>query len=218
MCGIAGFRGTKGLSESGAARGYGGWVSERGGTGVAEGSGVIYNPNSFMLMRLLMRCFFFTFVGLSLSSCVSPKFERAWRGAAGEPVVQKWEGVWKSEQHGAGGRLRALTGVPKGGHIGVPKGGHIGVPKGGHIGVPKVGHLDVFFEARWHGFTTAYPVVLNVEKKRGLFLISGEHDLKSCIGGGPYSYSGTMTGDLFFARYSSRYDSGTFSMKPAVGK
>ena len=141
-----------------------------------------------------MRCLLLILVGLCFSSCVSPKFERAWKNAASEPVVQKWEGVWESEKHGAKGRLRALTGVP------------------------KEGHVDVFFEAGWHGFTTAYPVVLDSEKKQGTFLISGQHDLKSFIGGGLYTYSGTMTADLFFARYSSRYDAGTFTMRPVEVK
>lgn len=141
-----------------------------------------------------MRCLLLILVGLSLSSCVSPKFERAWKSAASEPVHQKWEGVWESEQHGAKGRLRALTGVP------------------------KEGRVDVYFEAGWHGFTTAYPVVLGSEKKRGSFLIGGQHDLKSWVGGGLYTYSGTMTEDLFFARYSSRYDTGTFKLRPVPGK
>ena len=145
-------------------------------------------------MRLPIRHLLFIAVGLVLSGCVSPSFERAWKKPSGESPTQKWAGSWESERHGAKGRLRAVTGAPKDGRV------------------------DVFFEAGWHGFTTAYPVLLASENKGGTFLISGQHDLKSFIGGGVYTYSGTMTGDLFFTRYQSKYDTGTFTLKPVSVK
>lgn len=129
------------------------------------------------------------FLGLCLGGCVSPKFERAWKKAEAEGSNQRWTGQWRSDQHSAHGRLRAVSSEP------------------------KDGNCDVFFEAGWHGFTTAYPVVLNAEKKGGVLFLSGQHDLKSWVGGGIYTYSGTISGNIFSTKYASKYDTGTFTLE-----
>jgi len=147
-------------------------------------------------MCLQVRYFILIFLGWGLSSCISPKFEKAWKRAeaqnaqdATQRSTQRWQGRWHSEKHGAGGRLRAVSEAP------------------------KSGQCEVFFEAGWHGFTTAYPVALRAETKEKRLFLSGQHDLKSCFGGGVYTYSGTMDGSVFSTRYSSSYDAGTFTLE-----
>lgn len=130
-------------------------------------------------------------VACLLASCVSPKFERAWKGAAqGGGAGQRWEGRWQSERSTHGGRLRAV------------------------LREPVNGKMEAFFEAGWHGFTTAYPVELVAVRRRKKYELTGEHRLRSCIGGGTYHYSGTMEPGRFFTNYTSDYDTGSFSLTP----
>ena len=126
------------------------------------------------------------------TGCTSFRFNRAWRGAGqGQPAgAERWEGHWDSDRHGNGGRLRAVV-------------------------TPGQSKDDVhaFFEARWHGFTTAYEVPMRVERPRkGEPVLRGEHDLKSLFGGGKYFYKGTLNNEDFRARYESAYDTGTFEL------
>lgn len=143
-------------------------------------------------MRFQMRSLILGVLGVFLSGCVSLKFERAWRRAEDDGSTQRWTGHWQSERHQARGRLRAVSREP------------------------RDGKCEVFFEAGWHGFTTAYPVVLNAEQKSGVLLLSGQHDLKSWVGGGTYTYSGAISGGVFSTRYASKYDSGTFTLAPVA--
>jgi hypothetical protein len=78
--------------------------------------------------------------------------------------------------------------------------------------------MAVFFEAGWHGFTTAYPVELQASQKGGVVLVTGEHDLKSWVGGGTYTYSGKIQGNVFTTSYASKYDTGTFSLETVSEK
>lgn len=155
----------------------------------------------FLLMALM---------GTLLVGCVSPKFRAAWRKAGETPsgeAGRRWVGRWESHKHGVGGPLRAVLTPPS---------------PADPSGSDGSGELKAFFEAGWHGFTTAYPVVLRAEvqkhqgssKEQGqIFTISGQHDLDSWVGGGLYHYSGTMGPDHFQASYQSKYDTGTFSLK-----
>ena len=126
-------------------------------------------------------------LGLSLASCVSPKFERAWK----DSPQQRWTGQWYSEKHHAGGRLRAV------------------------LSSPTAGKMDAFFEARWQGFTTAYPVTLDAQKQGAGFQIAGQKELKSFVGGGLYTYKGSLLPSKFEAQYGARNDAGTFQLTPA---
>ena len=60
----------------------------------------------------------------------------------------------------------------------------------------------------------AYPVVLSASRKGKAYQLSGEHNLKSCVGGGVYSYTGSLQADQFSANYHSKYDTGTFLLTP----
>jgi len=123
-------------------------------------------------------------LGLGLVSCVSPKFERAWK----DSPKQRWTGQWYSEKHHVGGRLRAV------------------------LSSPEAGKMDAFFEARWHGFTTAYPVTLDAKKQGTGFQIAGQKELKSWVGGGLYTYKGSLLPSEFEAQYGARNDAGTFQL------
>jgi hypothetical protein len=157
-------------------------------------------------------------VAVALPGCVSPKFERAWKSAAdsgssratglpdtagtpqlsGQPARQpslptRWQGRWHSDRRDSGGRLRAVV-QP--------------------LGDEKA---EIFFEAGWHGFTTAYPVALSARRQGKAYQLAGEHNLKSFVGGGVYSYTGSIQADQFSANYHSKYDTGTFVLTPAPG-
>jgi len=168
----------------------------------------VMRPVVFPILPLL--------VAVVLPGCVSPKFERAWRGASPQScpggteapdaaviprargqaakessLPTRWEGRWHSDKHNAGGRLRAV------------------------VQPPVAGRAEIFFEAGWHGFTTAYPVSLVAERKGKSWQLSGEHNLRSCVGGGVYHYTGTIRADQFSANYQSKYDTGTFLLSPS---
>ncbi len=130
--------------------------------------------------------FFLGALALGLVSCVSPKFERAWKASP----EQRWSGRWYSEKHHAGGRLRAV------------------------LSHPEQGGMDAFFEAHWHGFTTAYPVKLEAYKQGAGYRLEGQKELKSCVGGGLYQYKGTLFPGKFSARYSAASDFGNFQLTP----
>jgi hypothetical protein len=153
-------------------------------------------------------------VAVLLPGCVSPKFERAWKEAANHTgtaapatltdgasrsasrkapqisVPTRWQGRWHSDKRDGGGRLRAV------------------------VKPPVDGRAEIFFEAGWHGFTTAYPVSLSATRKGKVYELSGEHHLRSFVGGGVYHYSGTLGAEALSARYRSDYDRGTFELSP----
>ena len=153
-----------------------------------------------------------------LPSCVSPKFERAWKTAAapgasataGAPdnaeaprlrgpltkpplLPTRWQGRWHSERRDSGGRLRAV------------------------VQPLRDGQAAIFFEAGWHGFTTAYPVSLSARRHGMVYQLTGEHNLESLVGGGIYRYTGSIQADRFSVNYHSKYDTGTFLLTPVPG-
>jgi hypothetical protein len=152
-------------------------------------------------------------LAILLPACVSPKFERAWRNAgkqdasapplasrapqaAGKttarvPVPARWEGRWHSDRRDGGGKLRAV------------------------VQQPVDGRVEIFFEAGWHGFTTAYPVSLAAKQNGKGYELSGEHNLRSFVGGGVYHYTGVLGAKALSANYQSDYDRGTFELSPS---
>jgi hypothetical protein len=125
--------------------------------------------------------------------CFSPGFNRAWRDAdAGSGGGTRWEGRWESQRPGTGGRLRAV------------------------VRSEAEGHVRTYFEAHWKCFVGAYEVSLKANKAANQTFLSGEHDLKSCVGGGLYTYRGTLSSGELRAEYHSHHDSGVFVLKPAA--
>lgn len=128
-------------------------------------------------------------IGLLLGGCCSPRFAREWRAASGDPA-RRWQGRWESQRPGVGGRLRAV------------------------VSEQADGHVRTYFEARWKCFVSAYPVSLEAKTIRGVTHLRGSHFLKSCVGGGNYTYRGTLKPDAFRAEYESHHDSGVFLLEP----
>lgn len=125
--------------------------------------------------------------------CFSLGFNRAWRNAESESGGGTcWEGRWESQRPGTGGRLRAV------------------------VRPEADGHVRTYFEAHWKCFVGAYEVSLDAKKGTNQTLLSGEHDLKSCVGGGLYTYRGTLSAEELRAEYHSHHDSGVFVLKPAA--
>lgn len=67
------------------------------------------------------------------------------------------------------------------------------------------------FHAEWWIFKSGYTAVFPVERKGNVWHFRGEHHLKG-IGGGKYTYVGTVTPERFSAVYDAAYDTGTFEM------
>lgn len=134
-------------------------------------------------------------VAVASTGCTSFRFKKAWREAE---ASERWEGSWKSALRGNGGALRAIVKSPQ--------------------QEERKQVLDVFFEAHWHGFVTAYPVSLKQEiprRKDQPRAVRGEHDLKSFPGGGVYHYTGDLSAGEFKVEYRSAYDTGEFVLHPA---
>jgi hypothetical protein len=130
----------------------------------------------------------------AVTGCTSFRFQKAWREAQ---ESERWQGNWKSARRGNGGALRAV------------------------VKTEPAAELDVYFEAHWHGFVTAYRVPLHQQttrKKTELRAVAGQHDLKACLGGGTYTYSGTLSNREFKVHYQSAYDTGDFVLVPAPAK
>ncbi|MEY2599637.1 MAG: hypothetical protein RLZZ142_1896 [Verrucomicrobiota bacterium] len=123
-----------------------------------------------------------------MTGCCSPAFHRAWKAS---DRAERWEGRWESDRPGTGGRLRAV------------------------VHPEPDGHVKAYFEARWKCFVSAYEVVLEARRGKGGTLLSGEHLLQSCVGGGLYRYQGLLTEHELKARYESHHDKGVFRLEPS---
>ncbi len=134
-------------------------------------------------------------VAVAATGCTSFRFNKAWREA---DASERWQGNWNSAVRGNGGALRAIVKNP-------PR------EEGKQV-------LDIFFEAHWHGFVTAYQVPLNQgipRRKSQPRAVRGQHDLKACLGGGMYRYTGELSDREFKVQYRSAYDTGEFVLHPA---
>ena len=143
-------------------------------------------------MKTVTHCIALVLVWGFFAGCTSFRFKKAWKEAESS---QRWEGEWKSAKSSHGGRLRAVVETP-----------------------PTQSETDAFFEAHWHGFVTAYKVSLHRQARRKMDSadrLNGQHNLRSCVGGGTYRYDGTLTEKEFKVHYESSYDTGDFVLKPA---
>ena len=120
-------------------------------------------------------------------------FGRDWRAASQARVIHdgmegRWRGRWDSDSNQHGGKLRCLI----------------------------ERQADEKYAARFHAkykgiFSFHYTALLEARREGNDFRFSGEADLGK-LAGGVYSYEGEVSGTNFFARYSSKYDRGTFRM------
>ena len=148
-------------------------------------------------------------VSFLATGCVSPSFRRVWREAKpAEGSVEiggvaqsenglrrspeRWEGRWESYVNGHQGSLRAV------------------------LWTESQGRVRASFEAGWKWFVSAFDVSLEASRRRKRVWLQGEHDLKSCVGGGLYSYRGTVEGDVLWTEYRSARDHGFFELRRVV--
>jgi hypothetical protein len=149
----------------------------------------------------LMRCGKHLLAGLllalSLTSCATPSFHRAWKAAAShdaaaDPVAGRWEGTWKSDVNGHHGKLACITAAPS---------------------RPGEDHA-FFYRATWMrvlsgSYRARHRVVRQPD---GHFTFSGRHQMPAWAGG-EYEYEGHIRGDVFTARYRCSMDRGTYEMR-----
>jgi hypothetical protein len=130
-------------------------------------------------------------VGLAFSApgCVSPSFRKAWQSADASMSAQRWEGRWESYVNGHQGPLRAVLSPGEGERV------------------------RAQFEAGWKCFVSVFDVSLEVRRRGKTVRLTGEHDLKSCVGGGVYHYRGEVKGDVLWTEYRSARDHGFFELR-----
>jgi hypothetical protein len=75
------------------------------------------------------------------------------------------------------------------------------------------GALQARFEAGWQCFVSTFEVELEARRSRQRVDLAGNQNLRSCVGGGLYTYRGAIEGDVFRAEYRSRSDHGLFEMR-----
>lgn len=143
----------------------------------------------------MTRLFFLLCLTAWLSSC-SLGFKREWKAALKAApkhgIEGAWQGTWNSESSGHHGRLRSVIGPAKN-------------PEGDHT---------VHYHATWAGFLSgAYRTDHRVkkQKQKDRWEFEGQHKMPNWAGG-LYTYSGTVKGDVFSARYKCALDEGTFDM------
>lgn len=104
-------------------------------------------------------------------------------------MTGRWEGGWLSKKNGHRGKLRCVM-----------------TPAGDDR------YRAHFHATYWKIFRYRYPVELKVETSAGVARFSGSARL-GALAGGEYHYEGEARGGVFEARYRSKYDHGTFTMK-----
>ncbi len=118
-------------------------------------------------------------------------FQRDWQAAAksrSAGIEGRWRGRWESDSNRHGGALRCL------------------------VESRPDGKYDARFHAIYKKFLSFhYTALLDVRGEGDEFRFAGQADLGK-LAGGTYSYEGEVSGTNFFARYSSKYDRGTFKM------
>jgi len=140
------------------------------------------------------------FLALSLVSCGSVRFERAWERASEpvtaaateqEPLRERWEGEWRSEWNGHSGGLRCL------------------------MWRVNEQHLHAWFLSTYARILSfEHDTLFHLEPSaEGGFTLSGSQDLGSLVGG-VYTYSGSVDANSFRATYKAENgDHGVFEMK-----
>ncbi len=148
-----------------------------------------------MNRRSVSRLVLAVLIGLC-SACTS--FEGRWKNAADSRTATRWEGRWLSEKHvtaggrPAQGRLRAV------------------------LEPAAEQKITAHFRANWMVFASSYTMTLEPApagpRRTNVREFRGEHDLAKVFGG-TYRYTARLADDHLTARYTSRYDDGTFELQ-----
>lgn len=121
-------------------------------------------------------------------------FNRDWRNFEAEhdePVAGLWKGTWLSHANGHHGGLRCIM-----------------TPRSDSI-------YDAHYRASYRKILRfEYTVPMRVRSQAGGYSFTGDADL-GAMAGGLYTYSGSITGHTFRAKYSSKLDWGVFDMERA---
>lgn len=152
-------------------------------------------PNSLRSSLNLTRLLLPAVLGLLLSSCSGPAFNRAWKQAQHQPpadaVCGQWTGTWKSDFNGHHGKLQCVVTPPA----------KPGQPHG------------FFYRATWMRILSgAYRAEHTVKPAgKAAWTLSGSHEMPSWAGG-LYTYEGKLTPETFTARYECEIDHGTYAL------
>lgn len=142
-----------------------------------------------------IRLLFAALIGLSLPSCTSPGFQRAWKQAAtlpqSDPVCGQWLGTWQSDANQHHGNLRCIVTPPK------------------SPGQPHQFH----YHATWMRFLSGtYRAQHSVTPSgKSTWTLAGQHQMPSWAGG-LYTYQGQLSPSNFTANYKCELDHGTFTL------
>jgi hypothetical protein len=142
-----------------------------------------------MKLSQLIRVFGAVLCGFVTISCSS--FDSHWRAASvrgGDPFAGRWDGTWHSTRGTHHGGLQCVfTQV-------------------------DASQYRADFKAHWQIFAGDYSVVFETKTHGRELRFQGKQDLGG-LGGGVYTYTGTVTPERFQARYDSSYDTGVFELK-----
>jgi len=121
-------------------------------------------------------------------------FSRDWTKAGAYPahtndVSGRWIGHWRSDANGHYGQLRCI------------------------LTQHSTNAYMARFRARfWKVFATGYSVPLTLTATNAHYLFEGQADL-GVLGGGVYTYNGTVTPLAMESTYKSKHDHGTFVLR-----
>lgn len=121
-------------------------------------------------------------------------FNRDWRRMAAHPVRTndvsgRWIGLWRSDRNGHNGQLRCIL-----------------TPHSTNAYMAR-------FRARfWKVFAASYAVPLTLTKTNNHYTFQGQANL-GALGGGIYTYDGTITPFAMESIYNSKRDYGTFVLR-----
>lgn len=135
-------------------------------------------------------------LGLCLSSCVSPRFQRAWNQAAtqppqADPFCGQWQGTWQSQANHHHGKLRCVVSPPQS---------------------PGQDH-QFYYHATWMrflsgGYRTKHTLT---PSSKSTWTLAGQHQMPDWAGG-LYTYKGQLSPSNFTTTYQCELDHGTFTL------
>jgi hypothetical protein len=121
-------------------------------------------------------------------------FNSDWKRMASHPVRTndisgRWIGHWRSDRNDHNGQLRCIL-----------------TPNSTNA------HMARFRAQFWKVFATSYAVPLTLTQTNGGYTFQGQADLGK-LGGGVYTYDGTITPFGMESIYNSKHDYGTFVLR-----
>jgi hypothetical protein len=121
-------------------------------------------------------------------------FNSDWKRMATYPVHTndvsgRWIGHWRSDAHSHNGQLRCIL-----------------TPNSANA------YMARFRASFWKVFATSYAVPLTLTETNGYYRFEGKANLGT-LGGGDYTYDGTLAPFAMESTYNSKRDHGTFVLR-----